>query len=199
MCGGEAVASVYLIRHGAHAHLGHTLSGRRPGLSLTDGGRAQAVALGERLADAQLTAVHSSPIQRARETADAIGAACGLPVAIAPALDEIDFGDWTGRAFAELDADPRWREWNEQRATARAPGGETMDEALTRASAHLATLVDDERVAVVTHCDLIRGLVCRALGLSFDHLHRFAVDAGSLTRLDTRADTPLLSLNETPS
>lgn len=196
---GLVVAILYLIRHGAHAHLGHTLSGCQPGLPLTHDGRAQAVALGERLTGAHLSAIHASPVQRARETADAIADACGVPVTIAPALEEIDFGEWTGRAFAELAADPRWRTWNAHRATARAPGGETMDEALDRASDHLATLADDARVAIVTHCDLIRALVCRALGLSLDHLHRFAVDAGSLTRLDTRADTPLLSLNETPT
>ena len=69
-----------------------------------------------------------------------------------------------------------------------------MDEALDRAAAHLDTLTG--RVAVVTHCDLIRGLVCRALGLSLDHLDRFTVNAASVTRLDMAADTPLLSLNE---
>lgn len=188
---------MYLIRHGAHAHLGHTLSGRQPGLPLTDEGRAQALALGERLAGEGLTAIHSSPVQRARETADAIGAACGLPVADTAALDEIDFGDWTGRSFAELDADPAWQEWNGRRATARAPGGERMNEALDRASAHLSALGADERVAVVTHCDIIRGVVCRVLGLSVDHFQRFAIDPASVTRLRSDAHTPLLSLNET--
>ena len=189
------MAVLYLIRHGAHAHLGHTLSGRQPDLPLTDTGRAQAAALGRRLAGAGLGAIHSSPVQRARETADAIAAATGLPVTVAPALEEIDFGTWTGRAFADLSADPAWRDWNTARATARAPGGETMDEALERAAAHLATLQGP--TALVTHCDIVRGLVCRAIGLSLDQLGRFAVDAASVTRLDSGADTPLLSLNET--
>lgn len=189
------MATVYLIRHGAHAHLGHTLSGRQPNLPLTEVGRAQAAPLGERLAGERLTAIYSSPVERARETADAIGAACGLPVTKVAALDEIDFGEWTGRAFADLDADPAWAKWNVSRATARAPGGETMDQALDRASAHLATLTG--RTAVVTHCDIIRGLVCRAIGLSLDNLHRLRVDAASVTRLDLHAHTPLLSLNET--
>ena len=193
--GGEWVATVYLIRHGAHAHLDHTLSGRQPNLPLTEVGRAQVAALGRRLAGEGLTAIHSSPVQRARETAEAIGATCGLPVTQIAALDEIDFGAWTGRAFADLDADPAWTEWNTARATARAPGGETMDQALDRASAHLATLTGP--TAVVTHCDIIRGLVCRAIGLSLDNLHRLRVDAASVTRLDRQAHTPLLSLNET--
>ncbi len=175
--------TVYLIRHGAHGHLDRTLSGRQPGLPLTERGRAQARALGEDFAAVGLTAIHSSPVRRARETADAIGAACGLPVAVVPALDEIDFGAWTGRAFAELEGDPSWREWNRHRATARAPGGETMAEAVERAWAHLTALVDSARVALVTHCDVVRGVVARAIGLSLDHVHRFAVDAASVTRL----------------
>ena len=193
--GASGVAILFLIRHGAHAHLDHTLSGRQADLPLTDIGRAQAASLGKWLAGQGLTALHASPVQRARETADSIGAACGLPVTVAPALEEIDFGHWTGRSFAELSSDPAWCEWNNARATARAPGGETMDEALDRAAAHLATLT--ARTTVVTHCDIVRGLVCRVLGLSLNQLHRFAVDAASVTRLDPTADTPLLSLNET--
>ena len=190
--------TVYLIRHGAHAHLDHTLSGRQPGLSLTERGRAQALALGEAFAEAGLTALHSSPVQRARETADAIGAACGLPVAVVPALDEIDFGAWTGRSFAELEGDPSWREWNRHRDTARAPGGETMAQAVDRAWAHLRTLADGARVALVTHCDVVRGVVARAIGLSFDRIHRFAVDAASVSRLTLAGGAGTLeSLNGT--
>ena len=189
-------ATVYLIRHGAHDHLDHTLSGRQPGLPLTPRGRAQAAALGQAFASVGLDQVQTSPVQRARETADAIGAACGLPVAVAPAMDEIDFGGFTGRAFAELEGDPDWRAWNAHRAAARAPGGETMAEAVERAWAHLTGLADGARVAVVTHCDLVRGVVARAIGLSFDHIHRFAVDAASVTRLAFADGTAtLLGLN----
>src|SRR5947209_20190589 len=95
-------AMVHLVRHCAHGDVGHVLSGRCAGASLTAEGRAEAAWLAARFLDERIAAIQSSPRLRARETAETIGAALGLSVEIVDALDEIDFGDWTGRSFAEL-------------------------------------------------------------------------------------------------
>jgi ribonuclease H / adenosylcobalamin/alpha-ribazole phosphatase len=134
------------------------------------------------------------------ETAAAIGRATGLtPVAI-EALDEIDFGTWTGRRFDALEGDPHWDEWNSARASARPPGGESMDEAAGRIAGHAARLAAEHaeaRIALVSHCDMIRALVARCLGLTLDNLLRFEIAPASVSRIEVAPwGARVVSLNE---
>ena len=66
---------VLLVRHGLTAGTGTVLTGRTPGIPLDDRGREQAAALAARLASVPLDAVVTSPLERCRQTADAIAAA----------------------------------------------------------------------------------------------------------------------------
>lgn len=175
-------AKILLIRHAEHADFNQRLSGRGPGVGLTEQGRAQAAALGRRLAPRGVTRVECSPLERARETAAAIATACGLaPPAVIEALTEIDMGDWTGRALDEFGDDAAWRAWNEQRGSARIPGGESMREAQVRLVGHMAASPPEGTVVMVTHCDMIRAAVAYVLGLSLDHLLRFDIGPASVT------------------
>lgn len=151
---------------------------------MSEHGRAQAAALEERLRGCRFAAIHTSPVQRARETAEAI--ARGRAVAVADALDELDFGSWTGKSFAILADEPAWGDWNSRRAVARAPGGESMAQATARAVAHVEAVArahDEAAVALVTHGDIIRGVLAHYLGLSLDRLLSFDVDPASISRL----------------
>jgi broad specificity phosphatase PhoE len=163
------------------------LSGRCTGASLTAAGCAQARGLAGQFArSGPVAAIHSSPRLRARETAEAIAARLGLQVELADALDEIDFGEWTGRTFAELDGDPVWAAWNTRRAIARAPAGESMAEAVSRAVMHIDRLASRDlagAVVCVSHCDIIRGVVAHYVGLGLDRILAFDVDPGSVTTL----------------
>ncbi|WP_374944996.1 histidine phosphatase family protein [Sphingomonas sp.] len=175
-----------LIRHAAHVHLDRLLSGRLDGVPLSAAGRDQAARLGARLARERVDRAMCSPLERTRETADAIAAACGLRAEPVAALVEIDMGEWTGRAMAELDGDPAWDAWNARRGTARIPGGETMRQAQARivgALGDVAREADGQTVAVVSHSDMIRAAVAHVLGLSLDHLLRFDIAPASVTRV----------------
>jgi probable phosphoglycerate mutase len=180
-------ATILLIRHAAHSHLGHILSGRSPDIALSGEGRLQAARLATRLGRETLSAVYSSPVQRACETAQAIATRHpGLTVETVPALDELNFGEWTGRSFAELADDPRWTIWNEVRSCATAPAGESMRAAQRRAWAHVshaARLYAGRTIAMVSHCDIIRAIVAQVLGLSLDHYGRFDIDPASITHI----------------
>jgi len=195
-------AQILLIRHASHGEVGAVLSGRRPDLALSAKGQAQAAALAHRLADWPLAAIHASPVQRAQETAGAIAEAHpGLAVETVAALDEVDFGEWQGRAFTDLSADPRWDQWNTARGSATAPGGESMAAAQDRAWAHVRETAVGKlggMIAMVSHCDVIRAVVARVLGLPLDRLLAFEVDPASVSRIEVGAwGARLLSLNET--
>ena len=192
-------ATFLLVRHGATDDLDIRMSGRRPGVPLNAAGRAQATALATRLAGDRIDAILAGPLDRARETAEAIGRETGLPVATEDALDELDVGEWTGEDFATLGADPRWDTWNRERATACCPGGETMGAAQARITgllSRLASARDGEVTALVTHSDLIRAAVCDVLGLGLDAVHRLVIDPASATRIEIAGwGGRLLSMN----
>lgn len=190
---------VYLIRHAPHADVGRRLSGRSEGLSLTREGAALAERLAERFAGTRLDRIQSSPINRAMETAQALARRAGSEVERIEALNEIDFGDWTGASFDALDDDPRWHAWNEHRAAGRCPDGESMAAVQRRMVDHLFKVGrgDDDAVAMITHCDVIRAAVAHVLGLSLDHVHRFEVAPASVTQIMFQGDhARLVQLNE---
>ena len=91
-----------LIRHASHGLVGHTIVGRMPGVPLSSDGRDEAAALARRLEGSPIQALYSSPLERARATAAPIADRLCLEVQIAEELNEIDFGQWTNRALADL-------------------------------------------------------------------------------------------------
>jgi probable phosphoglycerate mutase len=175
-----------LVRHAAHADFGHRLTGRGPDGGLTQDGRSQADTLAAELSRDAVAAVYTSPRLRTRQTAEAVAAVHGLPVIVAEPLDEIDFGAWTGRSFEELDGQPEWDLWNSRRSLARCPGGESMTEALHRAAAFVDEVGqrhEGQTAVLVTHCDIIRALLCREHGRSLDDILSFEADPASVARL----------------
>ena len=190
-------ATIFLARHASHDEVGKRLSGRSE-IAINAAGRCEAERLADRMATLPVAAIHSSPRRRARETAQSVAQRHGLAVQSADALDEIDFGDWTGAAFADLDGDPAWDSWNRARGSAATPGGEDMAMATARAVRHIEAAAEEAPLLCVSHCDVIRGVVAHYLGLGADRLLGFDVDPASLTELALHGDGTgrIVALNE---
>lgn len=188
MADGDASSAftILLVRHAAHARVDQILCGRMADVRLGTTGMAQAKLLAGSLAHEPLAALYSSPLERCRETAAALGQATGRTVSIDERITEIDFGRWTGARFDALASDPLWRLWNERRGEAAAPDGERMAEVQVRALAAIDAwrrLHAGRTVAAVTHGDVIRAVVCATLGLSLDRILTFTIDPASVTAL----------------
>jgi probable phosphoglycerate mutase len=182
-------ATFYLIRHGSTDLAGHTLAGRAAGVHLNAHGRAQAERLAERLAATPIQAVYSSPLERARETAHPLAARLRLTVTIDAAINELDFGDWTGRRIADLDssAAPGWKPFNTFRSGTRAPGGEHMAEAQRRmvgALEQLRARHPGQHVALVGHADPIRATLAYFLGAPLDLMLRIEISPASISVIE---------------
>lgn len=178
--------TILLIRHAAHDLLGRVLCGRMPGVRLNDEGKAQAHMLAEALADDGITAIYVSPLERASETASRLAVQCNLALRVEPALQEIDFGDWTGRGFDTLDIDPDWHLWNRLRQFGRPPGGEYALSAQCRIMTFLhqaASRHSGETIALFSHADMIKSAISWALGQPLDVHDRFDVCPASVSRL----------------
>jgi len=176
----------FLVRHAAHDNVGGFLAGHSPGVRLGSDGQAQAARLAERMRRESFAAIYASPRERAAETAAAIAQLSHVPVERAEALDEIDFGDWSGKSFDVLNADPAWRRWNELRSLARTPAGETMLDVERRAIGFMeesCRRFPDGALVLVSHADVIRAAVGHVLGLAIDFWLRFDIDPGSVTTL----------------
>ncbi|MGZ5171149.1 MAG: histidine phosphatase family protein, partial [Burkholderiales bacterium] len=115
-----------LVRHASHDLLGKALAGRAPGILLNERGRAEADQLVDRFANTRVAKIYTSPRERARDTAAPLAKRLKLTPLVNHYIDEIDFGVWTGRSFAELQHDPAWPVWVQTRSVAQAPGGEAF-------------------------------------------------------------------------
>ncbi len=188
--------TVILLRHGrTTANTGGVLAGWTPGVQLDETGLAQVQAVGERLATVPLAAVVSSPLERCRQTAEAVAAGRELVVQDDDRLGEARYGDWTGRTLKELVKEPLWRVVQQHPSAAVFPGPEGEGLAQTQARAVAAvrswnlTLGPEAVWLACSHGDVIKAILADALGLHLDQFQRIVVDPASIsvvTYTDTR-------------
>ena len=184
------MTTFYIVRHASNDCLPHTLAGRMPGVHLNDKGRREAEQLADRLARVPLNRIFSSPMERARETAEPLAKQLGMEIEIAEALNEMDFGDWTGKRLADLDSLERWRRWNNARSTTQIPNGETMLAVQSRvvtAITDWSQRLPNESIALFSHGDPIRAALLYFLGMPTDFIHRLAVAPASVSTVELDA------------
>ncbi len=178
-----------LVRHGqtawnAGAGNGEHFRGRVD-LPLNEVGLAQAQAIADRLTHEPITAIYSSPLQRALQTAQPIAGRLGLPVQPHPGLLDINYGAWQGHTPAEVAE--RWpelhRQWREEPEKLHLPDGESFDIVRERALAAVQEICarhPRETVLLVAHQVVNKVLVCAMLGLSNAHYWRVHQDNACL-------------------
>ena len=160
---------IHLARHGQTAY---NAEGRFQGhlpVPLDDTGREQARQLAETVADVEVRALVCSPLARARETADIVGARIGLVPEEDERFTETDTGAWTDRSFTEIQAeDPEgFHRYEVSDPTFRYPGGESFAEQSDRVQAGLRDLrarSADLPALVVCHRGVIRLALAVATG-----------------------------------
>jgi probable phosphoglycerate mutase len=190
-----------LVRHGNTDAVGSRLMGWKRGCHLNKEGREQARRLAQSLSWLAIEAIYTSPLERAVETAEIIGAERGITPCAREDLGELRFGQWEGRTFDELNQDSEWDRFNTTRSMIRAPGGELMIEAQTRIVNEVENLRrqhDGENVVVVSHADLLRVLIAYYLGMPLDLLLRFEISPASVSVVRFWQERPsVLCVNHT--
>jgi probable phosphomutase (TIGR03848 family) len=198
------VPTVLLLRHGrTTANASGGLAGRQP-VELDDTGRSQAKRVGERLRALPIAAVVSSPLIRCRQTLEE--AFPGVEPVAEPGLIECGYGDWEGRALADLAKDPLWPVVQQHPSAVVFPNGEAMAAMSARAVAAVRSW--DAKVAAehgpdalwvaCSHGDVIKAIVADAMGLHLDEFQRIVADPASVTAIRYTATRPfLLRLNDT--
>jgi probable phosphomutase (TIGR03848 family) len=191
---------VLLVRHGETPTTGKLLPGRARGLHLSDAGRAQAEAVGERLAVLpKIDAVYASPLERTRETAKPIAAARRLPVTVDKGLLEADIGEWTGLELKAVAKLPEWKVVHTYPSGFRFPGGESfreMQQRMVGAIERLRAAHPGGTIVLVSHADPIKAAVAHALGTHLDLFQRIVISPCSVTAIHFGDTGPMvLSVN----
>jgi probable phosphomutase (TIGR03848 family) len=196
-----APTRLVLVRHGVTAQTGPLLSGRMPGIDLSERGVEQARAAAERLAVLNVAAVYASPIERTAQTAAHIADRLGLEVRPLPGVIEADYGDWTGGKIADLAKTDEWKVVQAAPSRAVFPGGESLRAMQARMVDALDAVVaahPHETVVVVSHADPIKSAIAHYTGMHLDLFQRLHVSPASTTVLDFHAyGAVLVKCNDT--
>ncbi len=194
-----------LIRHGENDYVKTgKMAGRLPGVHLNERGQKQAQALGEALKDVPITAVYSSPLERAMETATPIANARNLKIIQNPDLMDTNVGKWQGKSLAVLRLTKAWKIVQSAPSRFQFPEGESFLDLQRRIANVLEGVVKKHNkpkdiVAVVFHADPIKLAVSHFLGLPLDHFQKLGCDTGSLTALHAgEMGAHLIKLNHRP-
>ena len=191
--------TVVLTRHGStprsdpEQHLGQGID-----VALSREGEAAARALAARLHGVVFDRIVSSPLRRAVQTVEILAA--GRAVETDTRLAEMDYGEWEGLTYAQIEARDleRRRRWEDDPATEHCPGGESGNEVAARVKSFLADAIAPEpagRILVVAHATLNRILLCVALGVPVrDFRRRFRQDPANLTILRFPGDVDVGAL-----
>ncbi|WP_052681311.1 histidine phosphatase family protein [Saccharothrix sp. ST-888] len=185
--------TLLLLRHGQTALTPEKrFSGSGADPVLSEHGRWEAGAAARRLATlpgahGPVQAVVSSPLLRARATAEVFASAADLPVHLDVRLREMDFGAWEGHTYAQVKHHwptelVAWRE-DEQEAP---PSGESFAAMTDRVLAARDAILDLHRgrtVLVVSHVGPIKALIRSALGAPADALFRMELGPASLSAI----------------
>ncbi len=189
--------TIVLVRHGETDWNRERRFQGHADMPLNEVGRSQASELAERLLGEPVTAIYTSPLRRASETAKILADKLGVEARTHEALREIDVGTWEGLTIVEVKR--RFPERADQSWRAGWEDGETYEDLASRvvpALLELGSKHEDGHVLVVTHAGPIRAALAASMGLSHDDarpligplmncaVHRFAVRDDNLETVE---------------
>jgi probable phosphoglycerate mutase len=191
-----------LVRHGQTTfNLEGRLPGQLPGIALTDEGRRQAQHAAVALSGLPLSAVISSPLERAQDTAQIIARGWALPIRLDPRLKDTDVGAWSGQKLDELGkTDPVWRSFVE-RPDQPPPGVEGFTAVQNRSVAVVEEILEDtslgQYIVLVAHADVVKLILAHYTGLPSERARFLVVGNASISALAFPPDGKphLLALN----
>ncbi len=197
---------VVLVRHGQTTfNMEGRLPGQLAGIPLTDEGRRQAHRAAVALSAMPLSAVLTSPLERARHTADIIANGWGLEVRTDPRLLDTDVSRWAGRKIDEVaKSDPAWKTFLE-RPDEPPEGVESLSAVQTRAIAVGEDVRRDaglgEYVVLVAHADVVKLILAHYTGIPLHGARHISIANASISALAFAGVAPaqLLAMNWTPA
>ena len=180
------MGSVIFLRHGqALNNTERILAGRTPGIPLTDKGLDQAQKAAKFLEDMNISAIYSSPIERAKNTAQIVGNHNSVDVKIDDRLIELDMGKFTGMPYEEIFSSHGnvFMKFYKGELEIAHNGVETFADVKKRVLSivdHVLENHPNENVVLVTHMDPIKAMLSTVMSLSPENLYELIIANASL-------------------
>ena len=177
---------IIFLRHGqAENNTKKILAGRSPGVNLTETGIEQAEQSGRMLKKLNISAIYSSSIDRAKQTADIVGKHCDLEVVIDDRLIELDMGKFTKMPYDEIFAKHGnvFLKFYEGSEEVSENGVETFSQVQKRIFEMVDFVIDkhkNENIVLVTHMDPIKAMIGKTLSLKPEVLFELIIANASL-------------------
>ncbi len=182
-----------LMRHGETAwNRAGRVMGRNP-VELDRHGRAQVAAAVDFVRALTPDLIVTSPLVRARQSAEIIAAGIGggVPIREERQIAEVEYGRWEGMTYEDLIVDADYLRYREEPILSATPGGECIVDVQTRGvAAVMRTLAesDGRRVLFVSHCDIIRAVLCHFMAMDLRQFRRIRVDNAALSAVQIAGD-----------
>ncbi len=172
---------IILVRHGETEWNTKGIFRGRRDIHLNETGRNQARKLAEELTNYNITRVYSSPLSRARETAEIIGARTGTEVTPKEAFNNIELGNWQGKPKEDIKRDypELWHQWVYEPDALQIPDGETLVNIVNRIKPAIKQIIRDDAgrdVVIVSHRSILKLTMGCLLGLEKNYFWKFHVD-----------------------
>ena len=180
------MGQIIFLRHGqAKNNVDKILAGRTEGVPLTETGISQAQHAAELLTHMKIGAIYSSPIQRAKHTAEIVGEKNSIDVTIDDRLIELDMGKFTGKSYSEIISERGnvFEKFYNGDLEIAHNGVETFDQVKKRVKSivdHVIEKHEDQNVVLVTHMDPIKAMVSTVVDLSPQNLFSLIIANASL-------------------
>lgn len=186
---------VLLVRHGQTTwNVEHRLPGQLPGIPLTKLGREQAEQLAAALRPLPISAIISSPLERAVETANYLNEGRELTIQLDPALMDLNSGPWAGQIGEVLLANDPARRAFVRDPTVAPPGVEAFPELQKRVVAAMQRWFSNDAIgscpAFVTHDDVIKVLLAYYIGLPLERARAFVLGNAAVSVVAMEDDHP---------
>jgi alpha-ribazole phosphatase len=168
-------------------------------VGLSDRGIRQAHAIANLLATEPLEAIYTSPRQRCQQAASTIAAGRTCPVEIIDGLHEMNFGDFEGLSYDEIEAryPEIYRQWMQRPTETRFPGGEDFGDMCTRvlaAANWLRSRNSGRSIALVTHGGVNRIILADALGMERSNIFHIAQRYAAVNLIRYFENSPVVEL-----
>jgi probable phosphoglycerate mutase len=184
------MTKIVLVRHGHVEGIAPERFRGRAELPLTELGRRQAALAAERIASAwPLAAIYTSPMGRCVETGRPIAARTGAPAEASELLNDLDYGAWTWKTYEEVSAaEPElFRRWFDAPQLVRFPGGESLQDLVSRTADAVRQVIDaqpDQVVVLVAHDSVNRAMLLQLLDQPLSAYWRLAQSPCAISEID---------------
>ena len=180
------MGSIIFLRHGqAKNNTERILAGRTPGVPLTEEGVDQSEKAAKFLEEMNISAIYSSPIERAKNTAEIVGKHNSIDVRTDDRLIELDMGKFTGKPYDEIFSSHGnvFMKFYRGELEIAHNGVETFEEVKKRIRDMVDHVIDnhpDENVVLVTHMDPIKAMLSTVVSFSPENLYELIIPNASL-------------------